>query len=150
MAGNAPVISDVRLAIELFLRHAYAGARPPRAVAEVVEQLRIGNDLEFLSRPCWERDPSEPCSRYSLRLGNRAYPHMKMMLQRRPDGLGYVFRVDTHDHHVARAGLGREAQAFDGVLRADAKIADAIESAWEAAGLPTAKVFTTEHSGGCV
>jgi len=145
MAGNAPVISDVRLAIDLYLEQAYGPAPQPRAVADAVGRLRAVDETEVLRQPCWERDRAEPCWRYSLRLGNRFYPHMKMLLERRPDGLGYVFRVDTHDHHVARPLDGIEAHAFDDVLRADAEIADAIQAAWEQRGLPTVKTFLTQH-----
>src|SRR5712671_3773297 len=100
MAGNAPNISEVRAAIDLYLEHAFGGAEPPHAVAAIVRELRQADEADFLALPAWERDCAQPSCRYSLRLGNRFYPHMKLVLERRPDGLGYVLRVDGHDQHV--------------------------------------------------
>src|SRR5947207_2768996 len=106
MAGNAPNISQLRTAIDIYLEHAYGDVEPPCAVKAIVRQLRQADDTEILALPAWERDRAQPCCRYCLRLGNRFYPHMKLVLERRPDGLGYVFRVDGHDQHVLARSTG--------------------------------------------
>src|SRR5436305_7331467 len=71
MAGNAPIISDVRSAIDIYLEHAYGAGDPPGAVKAAVRQLRQADDAEMLALPVWERDRAQPCCRYCLRLGNR-------------------------------------------------------------------------------
>jgi hypothetical protein len=151
MAGNAPNISEVRAAIDLYLHHAFGDAELPHAVAAVVQQLRDVDDPTFLALPAWERDGAQPSCRYCLRLGNRFYPHMKLVLERRPDGLGYVLRVDGHDQHVLATPVGAACEAFHEVVRHDAEIARAIEAAWEQHGLTTLRGFiasraqTTHH-----
>ena len=146
MAGNAPIISDVRSAIDIYLEHAYGAGDPPGAVKAAVRQLRQADDAEMLALPVWERDRAQPCCRYCLRLGNRFYPHMKLVLERRPDGLGYVFRVDGHDQHVMARSTGNDCEAFQEVIRHDAEIAAAIEAAWEQHGLTTTRGFVDSHA----
>ncbi|HSV14027.1 MAG TPA: hypothetical protein VLI90_07190 [Tepidisphaeraceae bacterium] len=147
MAGNAPNISEVRAAIDLYLGHAFAGdADLPHAVAAIVQQIRDADDAEVLSLPMWERDGAQPACRYCLRLGNRYYPHMKLVLERRPDGLGYVLRVDGHDQHVLATPVGAACEAFYEVVRHDAEIARDIEAAWEQHGLNTLRGFIASHA----
>mgnify|MGYP000446834360 CR=1 FL=1 len=50
--------------------------------------------------------------RYALRLGNLSYPHMKLIIDRSPDGKGYLLRADTHDAHIQPKAGSREQAAF--------------------------------------
>ena len=79
--------------------------------------------------------------RYSLRLGNRVYPHMKLTIDRAPTGDRHFFRVDTHDRHVRPPAGSPEEQAFADLMASNQRSAQTIEAAWEASGIPTFKTF---------
>jgi hypothetical protein len=87
------------------------------------------------------RESRDGPARYALRLGNRHYPHMKLVIDRAPDGHAYLLRADTHDAHVQPRPGSREAAAFAELANANRSIAESIESAWEQLGLPTFKKF---------
>src|SRR5688572_27814436 len=91
--------------------------------------------------PASPRDSRDGPARYALRLGNRHYPHMKLVIDRAPDGRSYLLRADTHDAHCQPRPGSRESAAFAELSRQNRAVADAIESAWQAAGLPTFKKF---------
>jgi hypothetical protein len=151
MVGNVPAGDDICRAVDLYLNHAYADAPLPRRVAGVLSQLRQPADADAphpLELPIWEHDANHPPVRYSLRLGNRVYPHMKLSLERRPDGLGYVFRVDGHDEVVRQSPAGRRCEEFREIVEADTAIAAAIEDAWDKAGLATIKSFLSSRATG--
>lgn len=141
MVGNFPSRADVFFAIDLYLIQAYGRSPLPAAVAALIRSLHSAGDWEFFSMSAWERDGSQPPGRLSLRLGNRRYPHMKLVLQRRPDGLGYIWRVDPHDRHVLVPTSAADCDAFGELMHADEQMALKIESTWESQGLPTVKTF---------
>ncbi len=90
--------------------------------------------------------------RYSLRLGNRVYPHMKLTIDRAPTGERHFFRVDTHDQHVRPPAGSPEEKAFAELMANNQHSVQAIEAAWEASGIPTFKTFMRDdlarrHSG---
>jgi hypothetical protein len=87
------------------------------------------------------RDNRDGPARYALRLGNRHYPHMKLVIDRAPDGRSYLLRADTHDAHCQPRPGSRESAAFLELARQNRAIAEAIEARWEAVGLPTFKKF---------
>jgi hypothetical protein len=152
MSDNLPDRLKVLRAVELYLEHAYdSDVPPPRRVQGISDELRQAGEPEFFDLSIWECDCAHPPLHRCLRLGNRVYPHMKLTLERRPDGLGYVYRVDGHDQHVRQSlcsGGGNSIDAlreFDHIIEEDAAIAAAIESAWERAGLPTLKRFLAAH-----
>lgn len=130
-----------------------AGAElPPSAVRARLETLKSTPQDSFYDSPVFEiqdapRTPGDPAPRdgvpirYGLRLGNLSYPHMKLMVERSPDGHGYLLRADTHDAHIQPRPGSREQAAFAGLMRENRAVADAIEARWEQAGLPTFKKF---------
>lgn len=145
-------------AIETYLRHAYpppsgaaggaaaaAAPTPPAAVRNRLETLRSLPDQSFYECPAFERAGGEPGdphpNRYSLRLGNRLYPHMKLVIDRAPDGRSYLLRADTHDAHCQPRPGSPEQAAFAQLSRHNREVAEAIETAWEAEHLPTFKQF---------
>jgi len=123
---------EVWRAVEAYLAVAYDSAPPP-AVAERLSRLRATPEAAFYDCDAFERSGEG----YALRLGNRSYPHMKLVLEPAPGGR-FVFRADTHDRHFldlidpAHAGLA-ELMAFNGA------ISRAIEAAWSACGLLTVR-----------
>ena len=129
-----------------------AAELPPSAVRARLETLKSTPQDAFYDSPVFEkqdapRPPGEPAPRdagpvrYALRLGNLSYPHMKLMVERSPDGLGYLLRADTHDAHIQPRPGSREQAAFAELMRQNRAVADAIEARWEQAGLPTFKKF---------
>ena len=125
---------------------------PPSAVRARLETLRSTPQDAFYDSPVLEkqeapRAPGDPASRdgmpvrYCLRLGNLSYPHMKLMVERSPDGHGYLLRADTHDAHIQPRPGSREQAAFAELMRQNRAVADAIEARWEQVGLPTFKKF---------
>ena len=138
-------------------------AGTPSAVRARLETLRSTPDPAFYDCPVLERGPAPSAaaggggagtrpaaagqegedgpSRYALRLGNRAYPHMKLVIERSPDGRAYLLRADTHDTHITPKPGSREYAAFQELAAANRTAADGIEAAWEAQGLPTFKKY---------
>jgi hypothetical protein len=103
--------------------------------------LHSAPEAEFFACPVFERNAEAAPTRFSLRLGNRSYPHMKLVIDRSPDGHGYLLRADTHDGHVQPAAGSREQAAFRELAEKNRALADAIESAWDEQNLPTFKRF---------
>jgi hypothetical protein len=91
--------------------------------------------------PAIERDGADPAARFSIRLGNRSYPHMKLTVDRRPDGQGYLYRADTHDRHITVPPESQEYPAFVRLMKENQELAQAIENRWEQEGLPTFKGY---------
>jgi len=100
MPWSKPSIPQVWQGVEVYLSHAYAGAAPPSAVRDRLASLRATGDADFWDSPVFERDDAKSPTRYSLRLGNKDYPHMKLAIERSPDGRTHLFRADTHDKHI--------------------------------------------------
>jgi hypothetical protein len=122
-------------AIALYLAHAYDGAAPPRIVA-LGEAVRATDGRYDCA--AFEREGDD---RYALRLGNRHYPHMKLVVERLPRRDVWVFRADTHDQHVTVDPTDPEFPAFQELMARNRATAAAIESAWEHAGIDTFRAF---------
>ena len=167
MSWQRPSPRIVWRAIDTYLELAYAPSDPaakppepmepaPSAVRARLETLKSTPVDSFYDCPVFERqeaarNPGDPPPsrdalpvRYALRLGNRSYPHMKFMIERSPDGQGYLLRADTHDAHIQPRAGSREMGAFAELMRQNRVIADAIEAKWEGMGLPTFKKFLRE------
>ena len=94
----------------------------------------------MLSGPPFERAGKAPGRQtpiYALRLGNAGYPHMKLQIQPWPNPAGFMLSVNTHDQ-VAGLDLGAaDVEAFRNLQAENQHIKEAIEQAWDEAGLPT-------------
>ncbi len=143
MHAQPPSPATFRKAVEIYLRHAHAHGLPS-AVRAKAETLRALPPEDLFESPIFERDPSDPRRRYAVRLGNEFYPHMKLAVERRPDGKGYLFRADTHDRHCCPPPGSREYNSFVGLMKRNEKIAAEIEAAWTEAGLETFKSYLRE------
>jgi hypothetical protein len=160
MDWHKPASVTLWRAISTYLRVAYDGepAGPgglpsgtPSAVRAKLQVLRATDERELFDSNVFERDALPPNHapggnggrprRYYLRLGNRNYPHMKMVVDRAPDGRGHLFRADTHDNHVRPKPGSRDEKPFLELMEKNRVVAEAIESAWEQEGLPTFKKF---------
>ena len=146
MSWLKPSPAEFWRAADAYLALAYAGGPPPAAVRARLESLRTCAGAEsadpaaLFACPAFEKAPAadEPI-KFSLRLGNRAYPHMKLVVDRSPDGKRYLYRADTHDLHIRPAPGSPEAAAFAALSETNRVLAESIEAEWERLGLPTFK-----------
>jgi len=132
----------LRRAVEIYLELAYRAEAVPVPEA-VLRRLNWREGLgaeELLNAPPFERAgkaPGRQTSIYALRLGNMHYPHMKLQIQPWPNDAGFMLSVNTHDQ-VAGVSLGDvDAQAFRELQTENQRLKEAIEQAWDEAGLPT-------------
>jgi hypothetical protein len=127
-------------AIDSYLSIAYT-TEPSATVRTRLDSLRAANDDSFFENSIFENDKQDPPQRYCLRLGNRFYPHMKLVIERTPDGAGYMFRADTHDKHVRPAPGSKEYSVFCELMENNQKLAEQIDARWEQQGIPTFKQY---------
>ena len=75
--------------------------------------------------------------RFALRLGNARYPHMKLQVQPWPNAAGFMLSVNTHDQVLSLDPNSSDAAAFRELQGENQRLKEAIEAAWDQAGLPT-------------
>jgi hypothetical protein len=135
-----PDPTEMLKAARIYLETAYDGPPP----AAVIARLRTLEDLppeQVYDSSLFEHDNHDPPSRYSLRLGNRFYPHMKLTIERRPDRQGFLFRADTHDRHCCPPPTSREYRPFRDLMEQNQQLAEQIERAWASHDLMTFKTW---------
>jgi hypothetical protein len=133
-------LDGLRQAAEIYLGLAY----PACAVPAVVQRRLVWREgctaNELLSEPPFER-AGKALGRqtpvYALRLGNHRYPHMKLQIQPWPNEAGFMLSVNTHDQVAGVSLGGSDAQAFRDLQTENQRLKEAIEQAWDEAGLPT-------------
>jgi CheY-like chemotaxis protein len=74
--------------------------------------------------------------KFSLRLGNRRYPFMKLIFQESLVRDSFFFTVDTHDALDIKETTP-DYQEWLAIKAYNAKVRDEIETAWREAGIPT-------------
>ena len=145
MTWEKPSSQQVWRAIDIYQKIAFGGKQPSATVKSRLDVLRPVEGDAFFESKSFERDPNQsPPLKYSLRLGNCFYPHMKLVIEPRPDGSGHIFRADTHDKHIRPAPDSKEYAMFTELMANNQKLSEQIEAAWEAAGLPTFKQYLRE------
>jgi hypothetical protein len=142
---NQPALPDTGemwRAIETYLSLAYDGD-PPSMVATRLSSLKNAGERLFedgaVEHPGADGDGA--AHRLAVRLGNRFYPHMKLMLSPSPDGRGYLFGVDSHDAHCCPPAESPEHAMFCELMGKNRQIGTAIEAAWETQGILTFKAY---------
>jgi hypothetical protein len=125
-----PEPEDLWQAVEAYLAVAYVG-EPPPPVLERLAQLRAASPAALYDCEAFERGEG----RCALRLGNRFYPHMKLVVEAAPGGR-FVFLADTHDRHFLDMVDSSDPRLAE-LLARNQEIARAIDDAWSARGLPT-------------
>lgn len=139
MAALKPSPEQVNQAIETYIGLAYDEPLPV-AVRSQLSTLRSWKG-EFFRAPVFVPDSHVPPTRYSIRFGNRFYPHMKLVFERSPDNHQFLFRVDTHDKHICPAPNDPDYANFLHLMEQNQKLAEAIETSWAKQGLPTFKTY---------
>jgi hypothetical protein len=130
----------LRTATETYLRLAY----PAGVIPEVVQRRLAWREGcaadELLSASPFERAgkaPGRPAPIFALRLGNYRYPHMKLQIQPWPNSAGFMLSVNSHDQVTGAAASAADMAAFRDLQAENQRLKEAIEEAWDAAGLPT-------------
>jgi hypothetical protein len=144
VSWNKPSVEQFWRAVEIYLRIAYGDSKISGAAQKRIDTLKATGNHDLFANPTFERDDPNSPKRLSLRLGNPTYPHMKMVVEAKPGGQGYLFRVDTHDRHCRPAPTSREYRLFCELTENNLKVAEAIEAAWTHEHLPTFKEFLRE------
>jgi hypothetical protein len=141
-SGEFPRITAAALgeAVRIYLERAYASAPLPEAVQRRLGWMDRGEAILDLSAPPFERanrpGPGVPTI-VALRLGNERYPQMKLQIQAWPHTAGYLLSINTHDQLLSLNPDARDAEAAREIQAYNQSVKEAIELAWEAAGLPT-------------
>ena len=126
----------VQKAVSIYQDLAYGSARPRKEVQPAGSPERL---LELFHQERIESVPGHACCRYSMRLGNRNYPFMKLLLQEHLIAGEFFFAVDTHD----QMEIGPEFPDYEqwmAVRRFNCELKRRIEESFEQAGLDTAAV----------
>jgi hypothetical protein len=134
-------IDLLRQAVAVYLGLAYPATDPPEVVrkrldwpAEVVDAGTLLASAPFERA---NRSGSGLPLVCALRLGNARYPHMKLQIQPWPNAAGFMLSVNTHDQVHSLEQDSSEAQAFRALQAENQALKEAIELAWDHAGLPT-------------
>ena len=131
-------------AIDVYMADAYdKGEQPSATVRSLIALLRawVG---PLLNAPPFVKggEPSRP--KYSLRLGNHVYPHMKLVVEPGPNNGRYLFKADTHDRHVCPPQDSPEFADFRKLMDENQRLSERIEDDWASQGLPTFKSLLRE------
>jgi hypothetical protein len=142
MLPALPDRTEIFRAIDVYLSEAYPQGLPfvARSQMDTLKQWAG----PFIKCPVFIPDPSAPDARYSLRLGNSNYPHMKLRIEAAPNESQFLYRADAHDRHICPPAGSREHSEFCKLMEQNQKFVEAIEAAWEKAGLPTFKSYLRE------
>jgi hypothetical protein len=138
----------LRRAVEVYLAFAYESEVLP----EVVQRRLVWDDGvdagALLARPPFERVGKAGAGAqaiFALRLGNARYPHMKLQIQPWPNAAGFLLSVNTHDQVLALDPNSPDAPAFRALQAENQRLKEAIEQAWDQAGLPTFLRYLREY-----
>lgn len=133
-------VDALREAVDIYLRHAYAGASLPDAVRHRLDWPDGATADALLSGPPFERSGKSRSNGsliYALRLGNARYPHMKVQIQPWPNDAGFMLSVNTHDQVLSLEPDAADLPAFREIQAENQRLKTLIEQAWDDAGLPT-------------
>jgi CheY-like chemotaxis protein len=132
-------VGIVQRAVGIYLDLAYGGSGGPRRMPNLSLPQDASADrvLELFHKEVVADGDSERRVRYSLRLGNRNYPFMKLVLQEHLIDGEYIFAVDTHDEMEIRPDFP-DYEAWMAVRRFNRKLKAEIEAQIASEGLPTA------------
>lgn len=139
MRLEALLPETVASAIRLYQEIAYGTQSRARRAPDL--SAMSGKDTEgvlaLFQKEHVEPVPGHPCVRYSLRLGNRNYPFMKLVLQEHLVAGEYFFAVDTHDQMEIKPDYP-DYESWMAVRRFNRDLKQRIEEAFDRNGLDTA------------
>jgi len=124
----------VERAVAIYQDLAYGSIAPRK---RAVPEGDGGGVLAMFQKEDVEAVSGHSCSRYSMRLGNRNYPFMKLLFQEHLIAGEFFFAVDTHD----QMDIGPEFPDYEqwmAVRKFNTELKRRIEEGFEQAGLDTA------------
>lgn len=130
----------VQRAVGIYLDLAYGGSGGPRRMPN----LNLASDasaeriLELFQKEVVADAGNERRLRYALRLGNRNYPFMKLVLQQHLVEGEFIFAVDTHDDMEIKPDFP-DYDAWMAVRRFNRKLKAEIEAQLASEGVATAE-----------
>jgi CheY-like chemotaxis protein len=127
----------VHKAVAVFLDLAYGGGGRPRRMPEPNAGGAEDGVLAMFQKERVEEVPGYSCVRYTMRLGNRNYPFMKLVLQEHLLAGEFFFAVDTHDEMNIKPDFP-DYEAWMAVRRFNRDLKRRIETQLDAEGLDTA------------
>ncbi len=129
----------LRKAVAIYLDLAYGDREDSADRVPDLEAARRNEAgvLSIFHRECAEEIEGHPCVRYSLRLGNRNYPFMKLLLQEHLIEGEFFFAVDTHDEMDIKPDFP-DFEAWQAVRNFNLALKRKIEAQFGAEGLDTA------------
>ena len=132
-------LATVRKAISIYLDLAYGSAAKPRQAVDLdlPEESDADAVLCLFQKEVAEEIPGHACVRYTIRLGNRNYPFMKLLLQEHLVAGEFFFAVDTHDDMDIKPDFP-DYEAWMAVQRFNTGLKKKIEAQFGAEGLHTA------------
>ena len=139
MPEPVPEPMEIMRAIDIYLPVAY-----PSGVPFVVRsQLQVLKNFkgDFMKCPVLIPDSLAPNKRWSIRLGNAQYPHMKLRVELAPDGSKFLYKADAHDRHICPSHTSPEYGDFCKLMEKNQQCVEAVETAWDKANLPTFKGY---------
>lgn len=125
------------IAIYQDLAYGQSRGRKQRGLDEAMGSGDLTTVLSQFQREQFEPIPGYPCVRYSLRLGNRNYPFMKLQLQEHLVAGEFYFSVDTHDQMDIKPDYP-DYEAWTAVRRFNRELKSRIERQFDAEGIDTA------------
>ena len=139
MRLEALLPETVAAAIRLYQEVAYGTQSRARRAPDL--STMSGKDTEgvlaLFQKEHVEPVPGYPCVRYSLRLGNRNFPFMKLVLQEHLVAGEFFFAVDTHDQMEIRPDYP-DYESWMAVRRFNRELKQRIEEVFDDHGLDTA------------
>jgi CheY-like chemotaxis protein len=128
----------VRLAVEVYLSHAYPGASRWRAPVIEIGGGETARDLLGRFDDESEEGEGRRIGRFVFRLGNSRYPHMKLVLEESILQHEYAFTVDTHDD-LKVSPDAPDYDRWNAVRDHNRLLAESIEGAWRMESVPTVR-----------
>jgi CheY-like chemotaxis protein len=131
--------ATVRAAISFYLAIAYGNQARSRRAPDLstIEGQSAEACLTLFQKEQVEPIPGHSCVRYSLRLGNRNYPFMKLVLQEHLLAGEFYFAVDTHDQMDIKPDYP-DYESWMAVRRFNRELKCLIEDEFQKQGLDTA------------
>jgi two-component system phosphate regulon response regulator PhoB len=142
-------------AIAIYQDLAYGPGRPRRAID--APSNACGESLLAVFQRETQESFGNSCQRYTLRLGNRNYPFMKLLLQEHLLPGEFFFAVDTHDQLEIKPDYP-DYEQWMAVRRFNRELKRQIELGFAQGGLETASTLRqmlcdggagTAHAGPC-
>ncbi len=132
-----PQVHILKKAIDIYLPLAYPTGNIPEVVQARIAPVIASADSDVIKPEWFEPADKDGRAVYRLRLGQAAYPHMKLNVEESPDASGYLLLADAHDNHLMAPETSPDAKFLSELRKNNAELVEKIQSAWTQAGLPT-------------